>query len=524
MISESVVDLSRFQFAMTAMYHFIFVPLTLGLAFILAIMETTYVISGKEIYKDMTKFWGKLFGINFALGVATGLTMEFQFGTNWSYYSHYVGDIFGAPLAIEGLMAFFLESTFVGLFFFGWDRLGKVQHMAVTWLVALGSNLSALWILVANGWMQNPIASDFNFETMRMEMVSFSELVLNPVAQVKFVHTVASGYVCGAMFILGVSSYYLLKGRDVAFAKRSFAIAASFGMAAILSVIVLGDESGYEMGDVQKNKLAAIEAEWETQPAPAAFTLFGIPNQDKQENSYAIQIPYALGIIATRSVDKQVIGLKDLMVQHEERIRNGMKAYSLLEQLRAGSKDQAVRDNFESVKKDLGYGLLLKRYTPNVADATEEQIQKATKDSIPRVAPLYFAFRIMVGCGFLMLFIIAASFWTVTRNAIGSKKWLLRAALYGIPLPWIAIESGWFVAEYGRQPWAVGEVLPTAVANSSLTVGDLIFSMVLICGLYTLFMVAELFLMFKFARLGPSSLKTGRYHFEQSNVTSQPAR
>ncbi|MDF2625649.1 MAG: cytochrome bd-I ubiquinol oxidase subunit, partial [Kosakonia cowanii] len=433
-----IVELSRLQFALTAMYHFLFVPLTLGMAFLLAIMETVYVLSGKQIYKDMTKFWGKLFGINFALGVATGLTMEFQFGTNWSYYSHYVGDIFGAPLAIEGLMAFFLESTFVGLFFFGWDRLGKVQHMAVTWLVALGSNLSALWILVANGWMQNPIASDFNFETMRMEMVSFSELVLNPVAQVKFVHTVASGYTCGAIFILGISSYYLLRGRDVAFAKRSFAIAASFGMAAILSVIVLGDESGYEMGDVQKTKLAAIEAEWETQPAPAAFTLFGIPDQDKQENKFAIQIPFALGIIATRSVDTPVIGLKDLMAQHEERIRNGMKAYQLLEQLRSGSADPAVREQFNNVKKDLGYGLLLKRYTPNVTDATEAQIQKATQDSIPRVAPLYFAFRLMVASGVLMLLIIGISFWTVIRNRIGEKKWLLRAALYGIPLPWIA--------------------------------------------------------------------------------------
>jgi len=524
MIDSTVVELSRLQFALTAMYHFLFVPLTLGLSFMIAIMESVYVMTGKDVWRRMTLFWGVLFGINFAIGVRTGIVMEFQFGMNWSYYSHYVGDIFGAPLAIEGLMAFFLESTFVGLFFFGWDRLGKVQHMAVTWLVALGSNLSALWILVANGWMQNPIASDFNFETMRMEMVSFAELVLNPVAQVKFVHTVASGYVCGAMFVLGISSYYMLRGRDFAFAKRSFAIAASFGMAAILSVIVLGDESGYEMGDVQKTKLAAIEAEWETQPAPAAFTLFGIPDQDAQENRFAIQIPYALGIIATRSVDKQVTGLKELMVQHEERIRNGMKAYSLLEQLRAGSTDQAVRDQFNDVKKDLGYGLLLKRYTPNVSDATEAQIQLATKDSIPRVAPLYFAFRIMVGCGIIMLLIIAASFWSVIRNRIGEKKWLLRTALYGIPLPWIAIESGWFVAEYGRQPWAIGEVLPTAVANSSLTAGDLIFSMLLICGLYTLFLVAELFLMFKFARLGPSSLKTGRYHYAQSTATTQPAR
>ena len=519
-----IVELSRLQFALTAMYHFLFVPLTLGLAFLLAIMESVYVLSGKQIYKDMTKFWGKLFAINFALGVATGLTMEFQFGTNWSYFSHYVGDIFGAPLAIEGLMAVFLESTFVGLFFFGWDRLTKHQHLAVTWLVALGSNFSALWILVANGWMQNPIASDFNFETMRMEMLSFSELVLNPVAQVKFVHTVAAGYVTGAMFILGISSYYLLKGRDIPFAKRSFAIAASFGLASVLSVIVLGDESGYEMGDVQKTKLAAIEAEWETQPPPAAFTLFAIPNQETMENRFAIQIPYALGLIATRSLDTPVIGLRDLMSQHEVRIRNGIQAYSLLEQLRGGNTDPAVRDAFNKAKQDLGYGMLLKRYTENVADATEEQIQLAAQDSIPRVLPLYFAFRIMVACGFLMLLIIGLAFYNVVRGRIGEKKWLLRAALYGIPLPWIAVEAGWFVAEYGRQPWAIGEVLPTAVANSSVTAGEILFSMALICGLYTLFLIAEMYLMFKFARLGPSSLKTGRYHFEQPTAPVQEAR
>ncbi|WP_075180724.1 cytochrome ubiquinol oxidase subunit I [Pantoea sp. 1.19] len=519
-----IVELSRLQFALTAMYHFLFVPLTLGMAFLLAIMETVYVLSGKQIYKDMTKFWGKLFGINFALGVATGLTMEFQFGTNWSYYSHYVGDIFGAPLAIEGLMAFFLESTFVGLFFFGWDRLGKVQHMAVTWLVALGSNMSALWILVANGWMNNPVASNFNFETMRMEMVSFSELVLNPVAQVKFVHTVAAGYTTGAMFILGISAWYMLKGRDFAFAKRSFAIAASFGMAAVLSVIVLGDESGYEVGDVQKTKLAAIEAEWETQPAPAAFNLFAIPDQAAEKNNYAIQIPYVLGLIATRSLDKPVIGIKELMAQHEVRIRNGMKAYALLSQLRSGNDDPAVRSAFEASKKDLGYGLLLQRYTPDISQATEAQIQQATKDSIPAVAPLYLAFRIMVAVAGLLLIIIGLSFWSVLRNRIGKNRLLLKACLYGIPLPWIAIESGWFVAEYGRQPWAIGEVLPTAVANSSLSVGDVLFSMTLICGLYTLFLIAEMYLMFKYARLGPSSLKTGRYHFEQSTASAQPVR
>ncbi|PHX45167.1 cytochrome d terminal oxidase subunit 1, partial [Pseudomonas sp. NZIPFR-PS5] len=353
---------------MTALYHFLFVPLTLGMTFLLAIMESVYVMTGKPIYKDMTQFWGKLFGINFALGVTTGLTMEFQFGTNWAYYSHYVGDIFGAPLAIEGMMAFFLESTFIGLFFFGWDRLTRVQHLSVTWLVAIGSNLSALWILIANGWMQNPVGAEFNFTTMRMELTSFSDLLFNPVAQVKFVHTVASGYVTGAIFVLAISSWYLLKGRDIAFARRSFAIASAFGLASILSVIVLGDESGYEIGDVQKTKLAAIEAEWDTEPAPAAFTLFALPNQAEQRTDYAVKIPYVMGIIATRSVDKQVTGIKDLVREHEGRIRNGMTAYDLLGQLRGGDKSERTLDAFNGVKKDLGYGLLLKKYTDKVVD------------------------------------------------------------------------------------------------------------------------------------------------------------
>ncbi|GAB6262123.1 cytochrome ubiquinol oxidase subunit I [Photobacterium sp. CCB-ST2H9] len=511
-----IVELSRLQFAMTAMYHFLFVPLTLGMAFLLAIMESVYVMTGKQIYKDMTKFWGKLFAINFALGVATGLTMEFQFGTNWAYYSHYVGDIFGAPLAIEALIAFFLESTFVGLFFFGWDRLTKRQHLVVTWLVALGSNFSALWILVANGWMQNPVGAEFNFETMRMEMVSFAEVVFNPVAQVKFVHTVASGYVTGAMFVLGISSYYMLKGRDIPFARRSFAIAASFGMASILSVIVLGDESGYELGDVQKAKLAAIEAEWNTEEAPAAFTLFGIPNQETMHTDYAIKIPYVMGIIATRSIDTEVTGLRDLKDEHEVRIRNGMVAYGLLEKLRAGDKSPENIAAFDEVKKDLGYGLLLKPYTDKVVDATEEDIANAAADSLPTVWPLFWSFRIMVACGFIMLGVFGAAFIQTCRHKITEKKWVLRAALYSIPLPWIAVEAGWFVAEYGRQPWAVGEILPTSMAASNLAASDILTSMAAIITLYTCFLVAEVYLMLKFARLGPSSLKTGRYHFEQN--------
>ena len=411
MISESVVDLSRLQFAITAFYHFLFVPLTLGLSFILAIMESAYVMTGKQVYQDMVKFWGKLFGINFALGVTTGLTMEFQFGTNWAYYSHYVGDIFGAPLAIEGLMAFFLESTFIGLFFFGWDRLTKVQHLIVTWLVAIGSNMSALWILIANGWMQNPVGAEFNFDTMRMEMMSFSEVIFNPVAQVKFVHTVSAGYVTGAMFVLAISAYYMLKKRDLPFARRSFAIASSFGLASILSVIVLGDESGYEIGEVQKVKLAAIEAEWETHEPPAAFTLFGIPDQENMETDYAIKIPYALGLIATRSVTEEVKGIKDLIAEHEVRIRNGMVAYDLLTQIKAGDRSEATISEFRSRVDDLGYGLLLKKYVENPVNATEEQIKLAAQNSIPRVAPMFWTFRIMVGLGFMMLVLIGLSFY-----------------------------------------------------------------------------------------------------------------
>ncbi|MEG7361285.1 cytochrome ubiquinol oxidase subunit I [Pseudomonas citronellolis] len=522
MISEAVVDLSRLQFAMTAMYHFLFVPLTLGLAFLLAIMESVYVMTGKQVYKDMTQFWGKLFGINFALGVTTGLTMEFQFGTNWAYYSHYVGDIFGAPLAIEGLMAFFLESTFIGLFFFGWDRLSKVQHLSVTWLVALGSNLSALWILIANGWMQNPVGAEFNFQTMRMELTDFGALLFNPVAQVKFVHTVAAGYVTGAVFVLAISSYYLLKKRDQGFARRSFAIASAFGLASILSVIILGDESGYEIGDVQKTKLAAIEAEWSTEQAPAGFTLFGIPDQEQMRTHYAIRIPYALGIIATRSLDKEVTGIKDLLVQHEARIRNGMQAYALLERLRGGDTSAATLAAFDDVKQDLGYGLLLKKYTDKVVDASEEQIRLATLDTIPDVLTLFFSFRAMVACGFLMLALFACAFWASARKNEERKPWLLKWALLSLPLPWIAAQTGWYVAEHGRQPWSIGEVLPVHLSASSLGTHDLWGSLIALVAFYSLLLVVELYLMIKFARLGPSSLHTGRYHFEQG-AAQRPA-
>ncbi|WP_166836868.1 cytochrome ubiquinol oxidase subunit I [Rheinheimera pleomorphica] len=516
-----IVDLSRFQFAFTAMIHFLFVPLTLGMAFILAIMESVYVMTGKTIYRDMTKFWGKLFGINFALGVTTGIAMEFQFGTNWAYYSHYVGDIFGAPLAIEALMAFFLESTLVGLFFFGWDRLSKEKHLAVTWLMALGTNLSALWILIANGWMQHPIGSEFNIDTMRMELASFSEVVFNPVAQVKFVHTVSAGYVTGAIFVLAISSWYLLKGRDLAFARRSFAIASAFGLASALSVIVLGDESGYELGDVQKVKLAAVEAEWQTHPAPAAFTVFGIPNEETQTTDYALKIPAVLGLIATRSLDEQVPGLAELKQKHLERIIRGQEAYVLMQQYRAGDKSPATVNRFNELKEDLGYGMLLTAYTDDVANATPEQIAQAVEDSVPQVWPLFWSFRIMVACGFAMLLLFALAFWHSAKRTVDKPKWLLKFAVFSLPLPWIACEAGWFVAEYGRQPWAIGEILPTHLAVSQLTVTDIWISLISIMVLYTVFVIIEMWLMTKYAKIGPSSLHTGKYDLESPAVAKE---
>jgi len=518
MIGDDIVMLSRLQFGLTALYHFLFVPLTLGMTFILGIMESVYVMTGKEVYKDMTRFWGKLFGINFAMGVTTGITLEFQFGTNWAYYSHYVGDVFGPLLASEGWMAFFLESTFVGLFFFGWDRLTKVQHLVVTWLLAVGTSLSALWILIANGWMQYPVGAEFNYETLRMEMTSFAAVILNPVAQVKFVHTVAAGYVTGSMFVLGISSWYLLNRRDIGFARRSFSIASAFGLASILSVIVLGDESGYTEGETQKIKLAAIEAEWETEPAPAGFTLFGFPDQENRKTDYAVKIPYVLGLIATRSIDEEVKGLKELRTESTQRIKNGMLAYGELQKLRGGDRSEAVQQVFAAHKADLGYGLLLKKYTGNVVDADAAMIDKAANDTIPKVAPLFWTFRVMVACGFIMLFVFAMAFYYCATRVADQKRWLMRMAVWCIPLPWIAAETGWFVAEVGRQPWTISGVLPTHLSVSSISSGQLWFSIAGFALFYTVLLVIELYLMFKYARLGPSSLHTGRYCLEQQAV------
>ncbi len=501
-----VVTLSRLQFAATAMYHFLFVPLTLGLSILLAIMETTYVMTGRAIWRQMTKFWGTLFGINFVLGVATGLTMEFQFGMNWSYFSHYVGDIFGAPLAIEGLMAFFLEATFVGLFFFGWDKLSKLQHLATTWAVALGTNLSALWILIANGWMQHPVGAAFNPQTMRMEVTNFYEVLFNTVAQAKFVHTVSAGYVTAAMFVLGVSAWYLLQGRHVELAKRSMAVAASFGLLGALSVVVLGDESGYSASEHQKMKLAVMEGMWHTEPAPAGFTVFGVPNQEKRETQYAIRVPYVLGLIATRSLTEPVPGIVDLVENAKLDVAKGIKAYDALLTIRAakGQKiDLKAKNAFEENGRYLGYAYLLKRYVEDPRKATPEMIDKAAWDTVPTVWPMFWSFRLMVGLGVYFILFTGTFFWLASTGRLDKYRWMLRLAVWSIPLPWIAAELGWFVAEYGRQPWAIEGVLPTAIAVSHLGIWEVAITMAGFVAFYTVLLVIEMSLMLKAIKAGP---------------------
>ncbi|MBP9752961.1 MAG: cytochrome ubiquinol oxidase subunit I [Proteobacteria bacterium] len=498
------VDLSRLQFGVTALYHFLFVPLTLGLSFILAIMESVYVMTKNPIWKDMTKYWGILFGINFAMGVATGVPLEFQFGTNWSYYSHYVGDVFGSLLAIEGLMAFFLEATFIGLFYFGWDRLTPIKHLMCTWLLALGTNFSALWILVANAWMQNPIGSAFNIETMRMEMTSFYDVFFNPVAQSKFVHTVSAGYVAGSMFVLSISAYFLLKNRHIGFAKRSMTVAASFGLASALSVVVLGDESGYVLTENQRMKIAAIEAMWETEPAPAALTLFGIPNEETKIINYKVAIPWLLGIITTRSFNQPVYGINDLVKHSEENIKEGIKAYSALEILRKNKNDTVAKKLFDEHGKHLGYALLLKKIRPDIQNATEQEIKDTAKITVPKIKPLFFSFRIMVGLGIYFILLFGVAFYISARHRIGENKTFLKFAKYSLPLPWVAIELGWYIAETGRQPWTIDGILPTFLSASDISATSVWISLTMFVVFYTILLIVDLFLMRKYIKLGPT--------------------
>lgn len=504
--ATDVVMLSRIQFGMTALYHFLFVPLTLGLSTLLGIMETVYFITNRPIWRTMTQYWGVLFGINVAMGVATGVTMEFQFGTNWAYYSHYVGDVFGAPLAIEGLMAFFLEATFIGIFFFGWDRISKGAHLFVTWMLTAGASFSALWILIANGWMQHPVGAHFNFHTMRMELYDFYSVIFNEVAQAKFVHTISAGYVTGSMFVLSISAYFLLTGRNVAFAKRSMTVAAAFGLASALCVVILGDESGYLTGLNQKMKVAAIEGMWETEPAPAPLTVIGFPNKQERTTKYAIKVPYLLGLIATRSTHEPVYGIVDLVNEARTRIHSGVLAYTALSTLQSDPTDKHAEDTLDANQDNIGYGLLLKQYTDDVQHASSEQVEKAAWDTVPDVFTLFWTFRAMVACGLYFIALFGLAFYFAQRRRLGRYRWFLWIALLSLPLPWLAAEMGWVVAEYGRQPWVVDGLLPTFMGVSSLSASSVWISLIGFVFFYSILAVVELYLMIKYIRLGPESM------------------
>lgn len=504
MISETMVELSRWQFAATSLYHFLFVPLTLGLSWLLVVMEICYVRSGNAVYRDMVKFWGKIFGINFALGVATGITLEFEFGTNWSNYSHYVGDIFGAPLAFEGLMAFFLESTFIGLFFTGWNRFSKKGHLVVTILTALGSNLSAMWILIANAWMQYPEFSQFSPEHMRMEMTDWWGLVFSPVAQVKFIHTLCAGYCVGGMFVIGVSAWYMLKNRCIDFAKRSMTIGITFTLCALGAGGLTGDKAGLEITAHQPAKLAAMEAEYETQKAPASWAVVAIPDEEKMERRFSIDVPWLFGLLATHSIDKQVPGLLEIVQKNEQRVKNGAVALAALNKIRNGSADETDRAAFEDNRKDLGYGMLLKRYAQNPEQPTESEVKAAARGSVPSVWISFYSFRTMIGLmGLIGLLAAGAAFFLWYTKDLIKRTWYLKILVPAIALPYIASEAGWLLAEVGRQPWAIQDILPTFEATSTLSTSDVALSLGLFVAIYTVLLVIMVYLMVRTVKKGP---------------------
>jgi cytochrome bd ubiquinol oxidase subunit I len=512
-IDLSLVNWSRGQFALTAIYHWIFVPLTLGLSFILAMMETMYVRTGREEWKKITQFWMTLFGVNFAIGIATGIILEFEFGTNWSNYSWFVGDIFGAPLAIEGIMAFFLESTFVAVMFFGWNKVSKKFHLASTWLVAIGANLSALWILVANAWMQHPVGMHFNPNAARNEMVNFWSVFLSPVAIHKFIHTITSGYVLASIFVLGVSSWFILKNRELFLAKRSMLIASIFGLISSVMLIFSGDGSTRELVHTQPMKFAAIEGLYNGQTG-AGLVAIGImttaPGDTNSRNvkdfSFHIEIPNFLSYMAYGHFDAFVPGVNDLvdgnvernLIPVTEKIERGKIARETLADLKTAREkgdtahyglllakfdDEDFKNNYF---RYFGYGFLTK---PN--------------DVIPNVPLSFYSFHIMVILGFYFLLLMVLFIYSLYRNNLENRKFLLRLAVISVPLAYLASQAGWIVAEMGRQPWVIQDLLPTMAAVSHITTTSVQVTFWLFAVLFTALLIAELSIMFKQIKNGP---------------------
>jgi len=501
----SMVNWARAQFALTAMYHWIFVPLTLGLSFLLAFFETLYVKTGNEEWKRITKFWMTLFGINFAIGVATGIILEFEFGTNWSNYSWMVGDIFGAPLAAEGIFAFFLEATFFAVMFFGWDRISKNTHLFATWMVAIGSNLSALWILVANGWMQYPVGMAFNPDKARFEMQNFWEILFSPVAISKFTHATSSSFQVATLFVVGISSWYLLKGRHRAMAKKSIIVASVFGLLSSAFVGFTGDEAAYTNARVQPMKLAAFEGLYEGENN-AGLVAVGMLNPNKQPGDdrdpflVEFKVPGLLSLLANREPGSFVPGINDLIYgnpEHNiigaaEKIEKGKIAIELLAQYKAAKKagDQnraaMALANFDRYQEHLGYGYL---------DKPEE--------AVPPVGLVFYSFHIMVALGtfFPLLFLVFLFF--AYKDRIDDKRWLQLLGVVSIFLGYVASQAGWVVAEVGRQPWAIQNLLPVTVARSNLTAGTVQTTFFMFLLLFTILLIAEVKIMLKQINIGP---------------------
>lgn len=497
MAELSSVDWSRAQFGLTAIYHFLFVPLTLGLSFIVAIMESLYVKTGRDEYKKITKFWLTLFGINFAIGVATGIIMEFEFGTNWANYSWFVGDIFGAPLAVEGILAFFLEATFFAVMFFGWGRVSKGFHLLSTWLVAIGSNLSAFWILVANGWMQYPVGTIFNPDLARNEMNSFLDVALSPVAVSKFLHTVASGYVISALFVMGISAWYLLKGRHLLEAKKSLVIGASFGLLTSIFLFFSGDESAYQVAQKQPMKLAAMEGIYEGEHR-AGLVAFGILNPDKKPGDnektflFDFTIPYALSILGTRESNGYIKGIDDLLYGNKK-----MGVVSMAERMQSGKLAVAALKDYK-VAKDANNSVLMDEsreiLEANMPNFGYGYLDKA-EDAVPPVALTFYSFHLMVALGsfFFLLFIVVL--YLAMTNEVARFKKILWICIIAIPLGYIAAEAGWIVAEVGRQPWAIQDLMPVKIAATHLSSTNVAVSFFIFLVLFTTLLIAELGIM-----------------------------
>jgi cytochrome d ubiquinol oxidase subunit I len=484
---------SRIQFAVTAAYHWLFVPLTLGLALVMAVMETLYLVKKDEFWKKATKFWMKLFAVNFAVGIATGIILEFEFGTNWSNYSWMVGDMFGAPLAIEGILAFFMEATFFAVMFFGWEKVSPRFHLASTWLTGIGATISAYWILVANGWMQNPVGTTFNPDTVRSEMASvaaFWEVVSNPVAVSKFCHSVTSGWVTGGIFVVGVSAWYLLKNRHVEFARKSLLIGAIVGLVGSGAVMLSGDSSGVHAAEFQPMKLAAAEGLMDGGRG-AAFTI--VPG---------IKIPKMLSILATHKADGFVPGINDILNGYIG--DDGIRVPSVAEKMEAGRNALDALAVYRSLRDT----------DPVLADASRQMLEEtvqymgyghlsAPEDVVPPVGVVFWAFRLMIGLGMLVALVLLLALIAVWKDKLGSWKWLLWAAIVCIPLAYICGQCGWIVAEVGRQPWTIQGLLPVNVAISSLSAGQVMTTFFIFLAVFALFLTIEIRILLRAIGKGP---------------------